>query len=301
MDPFNKKNININKEITLLIVCYKSENLIKQNLDELKKFPTIIIDNSNSKKTFDLIKDIPNINYIKTHKNIGYGRANNLGARYVKTPYIMILNPDILINKRSIDVLYDKYFQYKNAGILAPSLYDINNKRRTNGSLSRLKKNNFKIKNLQSKNMAEGDTCYDFVVGCSLFISKSFFDCIGGFDEDFFMYFEDNDLCDRVYKKKKSVIEIPDSQMIHMQGLSSRLNLFIYIKLSIIHKISEYIYYKKNFSFLKLQIIILKHFFDYFQRSIKNLLLFRFQKFFKNLLRLISIILYITRIYKLIY
>ena len=301
MDTFIKKDINRYKEVTLLIVCYNSEKLIQQNLDELKKFPTIIVDNSSSKKTFDLIKDIKNITYIKTDKNIGYGKANNLGVKNVKTPYIMILNPDILINSGAIETLYNKYSQYINVGILAPSLYDINNKRRTNGSLSRLKKNTSKIKNLEHANLAQDDTCYDFVVGCALFMSKKFFEDIGGFDEDFFMYFEDNDLCDRVNKKNKSIIEVPESKMIHMQGLSSKHNLFGNIKLSIIHKISEYIYYKKNLSFFKLHVIIFKHFFDYLQRSIVNLLLLRFKKFFKNLLRLISIFLYITRIYKLIY
>jgi len=301
MDPFIKKNLDITQEVTLLIVCYNSEKLVKQNLDELKLFPTIIIDNSNSKKTFDLVKNISNISYIKTNKNLGYGKANNLGAKHVKTPYIMVLNPDILIYKRSIEILYKKYFQYKNVGILAPSLYDIDNKRRTNGSLSRLKKNISKIKNIKDRNIAEGDTCYDFVVGCSLFMSQNFFESIGGFDEDFFMYFEDNDLCDRVHKKNMAVIEVPESKMIHMQGLSSKIDLLTNIKLSIIHKVSEYIYYKKNFSFLKLQMIIFKHFFDYLQRSIVNLFLFRFKNFFKNLLRLISIILYITRIYKIIY
>ena len=93
------------------------------------------------------------------------------------------------------------------------------------------------------KNLAVGDTCYDFVVGCSLFMRKDFFQNIGGFDNKFFMYFEDNDLCDQVYKNNKYIIEIPESKMIHMQGLSSNINFFDYTKLSLIHKISECIWY----------------------------------------------------------
>ena len=126
MDKSSQKNINIYKDITLLIVCYNSEILIKQNLNELKKFKTIIIDNSNSSETFNLIKDFPNINYIKTNKNLGYGQANNLGAKKASTPFIMILNPDILINSGAIKILYERYFKYENVGILAPSLYDNN-------------------------------------------------------------------------------------------------------------------------------------------------------------------------------
>lgn len=298
MDKSSQKNINIYKDITLLIVCYNSEILIKQNLNELKKFKTIIIDNSNSSETFNLIKDFPNINYIKTTKNLGYGQANNLGAKKASTPFIMILNPDILINSGAIKILYERYLKYENVGILAPSLYDNNNNRRTNGSNSRLKKN---YSNTNRYNIAQGDTCYDFVVGCSLFMNRDFFQSIGGFDKDFFMYFEDNDLCDRIYQNNRCVIEIPESKMVHMQGLSSKYSFFSNIKLSIIHKVSEYIYYNKKLNSIKLYTIIFKHFFDYFQRCIISLLIFRFKNSFKNLLRLFSIFIYITKLYKIIY
>ena len=287
--------MSIYNDITLIVVCFKSEELIKSNLKELKKFKTIIVDNSNSKETYNLVKDVPSIEYIKTIKNIGYGRANNLGVKNAKTPYIMIINPDVVIDSDSIGLLYEKYLSYKNVGLVAPSLYDTNNKRRTNGSISRLKKN--KSKNLNVQNLAEGDTCYDFVVGCSLFMSRDFFNKIGGFDKDFFMYFEDNEICDKIYRNNKYILEIPDSKMIHREGLSSNFDYFTNIKLSIIHKISEYIYYRKNMSVIRLYLIILKHFFDFTQRSIVNLLLFRFKKSFQNFLRIISIILYISKFY----
>ena len=287
--------MSIYNDVTLIVVCFKSEELIKSNLKELKKFKTIIVDNSNSKETYNLVKDVPSIEYIKTIKNIGYGRANNLGVKNAKTPYIMIINPDVVIDSDSIGLLYEKYLSYKNVGLVAPSLYDTNNKRRTNGSISRLKKN--KSKNLNVQNLAEGDTCYDFVVGCSLFMSRDFFNKIGGFDKDFFMYFEDNEICDKIYRNNKYILEIPDSKMIHREGLSSNFDYFTNIKLSIIHKISEYIYYRKNMSVIRLYLIILKHFFDFTQRSIVNLLLFRFKKSFQNFLRIISIILYISKLY----
>ena len=287
--------MSIYNDVTLIVVCFKSEELIKSNLKELKKFKTIIVDNSNSKETYNLVKDVPSIEYIKTIKNIGYGRANNLGVKNAKTPYIMIINPDVIIDSDSIGLLYEKYLNYKNVGIVAPSLYDTNNKRRTNGSISRLKKN--KSKNLNVQNLAEGDTCYDFVVGCSLFMSRDFFNKIGGFDKDFFMYFEDNEICDKIYRNNKYILEIPDSKMVHREGMSSNFDYFTNIKLSIIHKISEYIYYRKNMSVIRLYLIILKHFFDFTQRSIVNLLLFRFKKSFQNFLRIISIILYISKLY----
>ena len=113
--------MSIYNDITLIVVCFKSEELIKSNLKELKKFKTIIVDNSNSKETYNLVKDVPSIEYIKTIKNIGYGRANNLGVKNAKTPYIMIINPDVVIDSDSIGLLYEKYLSYKLLSILAIS------------------------------------------------------------------------------------------------------------------------------------------------------------------------------------
>ena len=71
--------MNIFDDITLIIVTYNSDNLIKKNLDVLKKFKTIIVDNSNNSKIVSIIKDFKNIKYFKMNSNIGYGKANNFG------------------------------------------------------------------------------------------------------------------------------------------------------------------------------------------------------------------------------
>ena len=72
-------------------------------------------------------------------------------------------------------------------------------------------------------------------------------------------------------------------------------------KLSLIHKISSYIYVKKNTNFRFLILLIIKNFIDYLQRIFVNLLMFRFKKSFKNLLRFISLLLYVTSLYKILY
>ena len=100
-------------------------------------------------------------------------------------------------------------------------------------------------------------------------MSKDLFINLGGFDENFFLYFEDNDICDRVYHNNKFVMEVPDSKMIHLQGLSSTYNTMTSIKLSIIHKVSEYIYYSKYFNSFKLCSIIIGHFLIIFKDLLK--------------------------------
>ena len=299
MVKINQILMNIYNDITLIIVCYKSYELIKKNLNNLKNFKTVIIDNSKCEKTYNLVKKYHNITFIKSSKNLGYGKANNLGVSYAKTKYILILNPDIIIDEKSILILFNKIDDYDNIGILAPSLYSENNERRTNGSRSFLKKKfNNHLRNIN--NFAFGDTCYDYVIGCALFMKRNFYNEIGGFDKDFFMYFEDNEICDRVYKFNKIVVEAPSSKMIHIQGESSEKKFLSNCKLSIIHKISEFIYLNKNLSKFDLYKNLTIKLIDYIQRMIFNFISLRFKKSFKNFLRILSIAIYITFLYKLI-
>ena len=291
--------MSLYKEITIIIVCYKSYNLIKKNLNTLKIFKTIIIDNSNCTKTYDLVRDYNNIKYIKTSKNLGYGQANNLGVNKADTQFILILNPDIIIDEKPISALYNKRNTYDNMGILVPSLYSQDLKKKTNGSKSFLKKE-FNKKLRQNVNFSDGDTCFDYAIGCAFFMERSFFKKIGGFDKDFFMYFEDNEICDRVYKFDKTVIETPSSKMIHIEGMSSEKNFISNCKLSIIHKISEFIYLNKNLPKFNVYKNLIIQLIDYIQRMIFGFITFRFGKSLKNLLRILSILLYVSYLYKLI-
>ena len=294
--------MNFYKDITIIIVSYKSQKMIIQNLEIIKKFPTIIINNSRSDKFNTLIDDFKNIKLITPDLNLGYGRANNLGVNQSKTPYFLIVNPDILLNEKLINTLYSTFLNYNDdIGVVGPALYDSNMKRRTNGSISHVKKIRGSKLSSSINNIPEDNMCCDFLVGCCLFMKRDFFIELGGFDKDFFMYFEDNDLCDRIIKNGKTVVEVPSAKVIHLENSSSKKNSFQNYKLAIIHKISEYIYLKKKISLIDLIIIITKHAVDYLQRFIFNLLFFKFKKSIKNFLRLVSIFLYITMLHKLFF
>jgi len=294
--------MSIYKDITLIIVSYKSEKLIIQNLQILKKFPTVIINNSKTNEFNTLINDFKNIELIIPDSNLGYGKANNLGVNKSKTPYVLIINPDILLNEQLINTLYSTFINYNDdIGVVGPALYDSNMKRRTNGSISHIKKIRGRKLSSSQNNIPEDNMCCDFLVGCCLFMRRDFFIELGGFDKDFFMYFEDNDLCDRIIKKGKTIVEVPSAKVIHLENSSSKKNSFQNYKLAIVHKISEYIYLKKKISLTNLITIIAKHVVDYLQRFVFNLLIFRFNRSFKNFLRLMSIFLYITMLHKLFF
>ena len=301
-----KNFMKIFDDITLVYVSYNSDSLFQKNIDIINKFNTVIIDNSNSLNLKNYLINYPKINYIKTPVNLGFGSAMNLGVKNASTPYVLLLNPDINFTIESIDILYQAFISYPNSGTAGPSLYTADHVRRSNSSLSYIKKkiyrNNFSrnIYKKIDKNLSEGSLSCDYIIGCAMLFKKEFFLKINGFDENFFMYFEDNDICDRIKKEKKLILEIPKSKMSHLQGMSTKPSFKLNSILSIIHKISEYKYLKKNISIFKLFLILLINALDFFQRLVVNLFLLKFKNFFTNLLRLISIFLYITGIHSLI-
>lgn len=293
--------MDIYKDITLILVTYRSEKLIQRNLKVLKKFPTIIVDNSNSSELEFIVKEYENIKFIKSTKNLGYGKANNLAVSYSETPFILIVNPDIILNENSISFLLAEFLKDpENIGLLGPSLYDEQMNRRTNGSksyISQLKGN--KVSN-KTNNIPSNNICCEFLMGCCYLMKRDFFISLKGFDESFFMYFEDCDLCDRAIKNGKYIMEVTSAKMIHLENSSSKKKILTNSKLALIHKISSYIYLKKNVNFKYLLFQLIKNFIDYFFRVFINLIFLRFSKFYKNLLRMISLLLFITLIYKII-
>jgi N-acetylglucosaminyl-diphospho-decaprenol L-rhamnosyltransferase len=294
--------MNICDKITIIIVSYNSEKLISKNIEILKKFPTIIVDNSKSNKLNHIIKEYKNIKLIIPDKNLGYGKGNNLGVTYSSTQFILIANPDVILDEKSILELYMAFLEnIENAGILGPSLYDPKMIRRTNGSISYIKKTQGQKLLNSVNNLPEANISCEFLVGCCFLMKRDFFNQLGGFDKNFFMYFEDNDLCDRVIQNGKIIMEIPSAKIIHLENSSSNKNFLHNTKMALIHKISSYIYLKKNLSKSELFFNLTKNFFDYFQRSFFNIIFFKPKKSFKNILRILSIILFVTYFYKLLY
>ena len=127
--------MNIFKDITLIYAAHKSDSIMKKNIDIIKLFNVIIVDNSNSLDLKNYLSDFDNITFINS-PNLGFGHANNLAVSNAQTPYIFIVSPDIFFTISSLEILYSEFLSYKNAGVAGPSLFDVSNIRRSNSSLS---------------------------------------------------------------------------------------------------------------------------------------------------------------------
>ena len=281
-------------ELTLVIVAYKSFGVIKKNINNLKIYKVIIFDNSNDINLQIFLKDYPNIKYINSKKNIGFAKANNIAVNNVSTEYIFLVNPDTSFNENSIKILLETFNKYQNVGIVVPAVYNSLDKRIDNVNYDYIKRKiNFKTFNKKkiSNNyiFSSGDICCENV-SCSAFMFKtSFYKYLKGFDESFFMFFEDNDMCKKVIFNNKLIIENPNSKIYHYGNSSGDYSKLDKANIIFAHKLSEYIFLKKYIVKRKLIFLLVINFIDYFQRILFNLIKFKFYNSFKNLLRCISI------------
>ena len=170
------------KNITFVIVCFRSSSVIEKCLESISSgCKVIIVENSND--VFiknNLEKKFSNVQVLISGDNIGYGRANNLGISMVKTKYVFILNPDTYLEKNTLKELsYVTNVLNDNFSILSPEIF--NNKL-------------LKLDNNEIKDFIE----VDFVKGFAMLLNLSKINFDKVFDENFFLFLEEIDLCKRV-------------------------------------------------------------------------------------------------------
>ena len=194
----------MNNQITIILISHRSKNLVLNFIKNIHiKYKLIIIDNSNDTELKKIIeKNYPEV-VINIIENNGYGSAINYASKLVKTNYFLICNPDIEgINLKNIkkfldaaQTLNDKFSS------LGPRYIDADVKSHI--------QSDSKIEIAEMK----------FISGACMFFKKETFNSLGGFDENFFLYFEESDFCLRAHKVNKNY-QINSIKVKHYQGTS---------------------------------------------------------------------------------
>ena len=187
------------KELTVVIVTFKSDEKITNCLKSIStNIPVIVVENSDNKDFKKKIENIStNINCILVGDNYGYSIANNIGLKSVKTKYALILNPDTILDKDAIKNFFITKEQVKDFWLIGPANNQIVNFNENDSNLKEV--NNLK--------------------GFAIFLNLSKFNQ-DYFDENFFLFFEEIDLCRRV-KKNKGKIYLDKYIYIKHDGASS--------------------------------------------------------------------------------
>jgi GT2 family glycosyltransferase len=230
-------------KLTIIIVTFKSEKVIYKSLSSINNnYPVIIIENSNNKNfKKEIEKKFSNVRCLLTGKNLGFGKANNIGLHLAKTKYVFLLNPDTVLEKDTLEKLISNADRIKNFALLAPI---IKNSHELNYGFFNKKKNNRKNYDILE---------VDYIKGFAMFFNKNKFSQIGFFDENIFIYLEEIDLCKRLNFANEKIYLIPKAKIKHLGGKShgEKFNLEMEISRNWHWMWSNFYYNKKHFGILK--------------------------------------------------
>ena len=234
---------NLRNKITIIIVLYREDYyLLYKTLDKIREFRKIIIDNSNNLELKNKIDENFKIEkYILNKKNYGFSSGYNQGVKLSETDFCLILGPDCIIDSKSIIKLYEKLTLNEDCFLTTSTSYNENNQLTyTAGLLPENGEKDILIK-------LEGDICVESTLGACMFFKKKDFIEIGLFDEIFFIYFSDDDLCRKIKKRGKYIIQVFESKCIHSHGISKVKNIFekIYLR-EHYYLLDEFHYFHKS-------------------------------------------------------
>jgi len=201
-------------EITIIILIFEEElDIIFKCLNSVKNFKITIIDNANNISRKEKILEKFKINkYVLNKKNLGFGKGNNIGIKNCDTKYLLILNPDCIIPENTILALQKTLEKYPDCFISTPTLVDENNNLTQNASAFP------EVSSIKEIIKIDGDICCQSALGAVMFCRTDELKKLGMFDEKYFIFYEDDDLCKRVRLIKKSVIQIHNVRAVHQHG-----------------------------------------------------------------------------------
>lgn len=203
--------INSVSDLTVLVVTYNSGHCLPALAKVLAQLPNVIVvDNASEDDTRERVTaELPNANLICNIRNLGFGAANNRALAITETPYALLLNPDCLPTEGFLEDMLQAAVRFPDAAIIAPHLI------RRNGEPEvsyRWPATHWKSSGVP----AEGPCCVGFVCGAVMLLNMAVMSDTGFFDESFFLYYEDEDLCQRVFMKNKQIVLIPDIGITHL-------------------------------------------------------------------------------------
>ena len=207
------------KELTFVIVTFNSAKIIEKCLSQInqEKYDIIISDNNSNDKTITLIQEkFPTVKIIQNKKNLGFSRANNIALKQIKTDFTAILNPDCFIDDKSILTIIKTMQQNSQIALSNGINYDCYLEK---NQLIISKKEDIAQKNYQKEEPEYFES--KFISGACMFIKMKIFKKIGFFDENFFLYCEDNEICKRTKKYGYKLATIKNTQICHLGNQSS--------------------------------------------------------------------------------
>lgn len=249
-----------NTDVSIIIVNYNTCELLTKCIQSIYSitsdvdFEIIVVDNDSVDNSVETLQSkFKEVKLIQSSSNLGFGKANNLGLKVASGRNIFFLNSDTLLLNNAIKILSDYIDSNPEVGICGGNLYT--STLAEANSFCRIMPGIFSEINVMSltkiskliygKNSSFNYTLNPlevaYITGADMMIPKQILDKVGGFDPDFFLYFEETELTLRIKKAGYMVKSVPAAKIIHLEGASSKDNLW---KMKVYNS-SRLKYYKK--------------------------------------------------------
>ncbi|MDP9956622.1 GT2 family glycosyltransferase [Epilithonimonas hungarica] len=276
-------------KLSVIIVHYQVSDLLKNCILSIQKYfqgfeyEIIVVDNASpDAKWKELITEFPNVNFIESKENLGFSKANNIGVKAAKGEYVYILNPDTEIEGDYFKEILDFADSQKNIGAIGLRMHNAKgeflpeSKRSVPALINSFEKLFTKLRD-DSKTYYRNDVDefgiaeVTVMTGANLLIKRSVYQEVGGFDERYFMYGEDIDLCYTILRKGYKNFYYGKYSILHYKGESTVKNQLYLNRFFGAMDIFIGKYYKKQkpFQYLLMKIgLKFKHFIE--ARKIRN-------------------------------
>ncbi len=230
--------------VSAIVLNYKSpkdcihcvEALLHQTIKT--KLDILLIDNHSNDDSIQFLRNryrsTPHVRIFESNRNRGYGQGNEIGIQDAQGEYLLIINPDNELEPSGLETMIEKMEKDSSIGILAPQLVHEDGSIRESSRLFPSMFDVFVKRTVFRKFFGERIDRYlqhaedphktrdvDWVAGACLLIRKDLYQELGGFDPRFFLFFEDTDLCRRVWKAGKRVVYFPS---VHAKDRKKRLS-----------------------------------------------------------------------------
>ena len=230
--------------VTAVIVSYNCRDVLRECLHRLitpgDAVPIIVVDNASTDGSAEVVAAyFPTVELIKNTQNRGFAVACNQGIRACATPFILLLNPDTLLERAELQKLQDVMGSHPDVGACGPRILNVDGTLQpscrafpTLGAmvcdelgLSHLFPHSRRLAGYRLGGWKHNETSdVDQLMGSCLLLRRAALEHVGLLDERFFLYFEEVDLCWRLWQTRWRVLFIANATVTHIGGESSRVD-----------------------------------------------------------------------------
>jgi N-acetylglucosaminyl-diphospho-decaprenol L-rhamnosyltransferase len=224
--------------IDVVIVSYRSAATLRGCVEPLAQLPSVhvsVVDNASPDNSLDVIADLP-VDAFRAERNGGFSYGCNLGAGRGRAPFILFLNPDARMEPDALGTLVAALQNDPRAGLVAPRIVDEEGsllwslrrfpRQSSTFGLALFAHRLWPHSRWSDELVRDPDAYHrhgtpEWVSGACMLVRRSLFEELGGFDEGFFLYCEDTDLCRRIWSSGRTVLFEPAAEVLHVEGSSS--------------------------------------------------------------------------------